>query len=814
MFRKLLKFIFWAGVVLGVAGVVGTGLFVTWGYYYITRDLPQITKLEDYRPAAVTQVFDKDQNLIAEFYKERRYPAKLSEVPELVQKAFIAAEDASFYTHPGIDFVSILRAILVNLRTGSSSQGASTITQQVVKNLLLTARKDYERKIKEAILAYRLEQRFTKDEILEIYLNQMFFGNTAYGIKAAARLYFRKELQDLTVPEAAILAGLLQAPSRDSPVTNAQRAKKRQRYVLKQMRKAGFISPEIEEQAVAADVKVYPANTEKVFADPYFVAELRRTLLEKMGEDELDTGGYRIWATVDSVATEFAEAAIKRGLREVDKRRGWRGAKDFIEVSGRDEYIEKLRRGRPKVFSSTDVYPGLITEISPKRDKFFVDLGGVRGVFTLGDASWAKKLIGSNDHVSWVNPADELRIGQVVEVALKPRDSASKGADPTTLELQLDQTPELESATVLIDPHNGRVLAMVGGYDYRRSVFNRVTQSLRQPGSSFKPILYLTAVESFGYTPSTIVYDEPRTYPVGDGVWTPGNFDDKFLGPLTLRVALEKSRNLASADIISRIGVEAVISTARKMGIQSPLGRNLSLALGSSEVTLLELARAYGVFAAKGVRFDTVLVDKIENAAGEITYDSTNEILQKAEKVVDEKSAFIMANLMKGVIEHGTGYKVKAIGRPVAGKTGTSNDQMDAWFIGYTPEYVSGVWVGFDVKKKIGEKETGGAVAAPIWLYFMQDFLKFQDAVKTARLVEESKTEAARLGIDPEEVKLTPLDFSVPDGVDPVWINKETGLPTTPESEGAIVEYFVTGTEPKTTATDQGTEDYLQATDL
>lgn len=815
MLRRLFKFVFWGSLILGLLALTGAGLFLTWGYFKVTRDLPRISKLDDYRPAAVSQVFDRDSNLIAEFYKERRYPVKLNEVPELVQKAFIAAEDSAFYTHPGIDFVSIFRAVLVNLRTGSSSQGASTITQQVVKNLLLTAHKDYERKIKEAILAYRLEQHFSKDEILEIYLNQMFFGNTAYGIKAAAKLYFHKELKDLIVPEAAILAGLLQAPSRDSPVANPQRAKKRQRYVLKQMRRAGFISPEVEEEAINTDVKVYSASAEKVFADPYYVSEVRRTLIDKLGEEELDSGGYKIYTAVDSKATQLADAAVKMGLREVDKRRGWRGAIDYVEPAARAQYVEKLRRNKPAELKLSDVYPALITEISPKKDRVFVDLGGVRGVFKLGEANWARRQLGSDGHVSGVDLANELKVGQVVEVAQRNVAASKEAAlDPVAIPLQLDQTPEIEGALVALNPHDGQVLAMIGGYDYKKSVFNRVTQSQRQPGSSFKPILYLTAIDNFGYTPATIVYDEPRSYPVGDTIWTPGNYDEKFLGPITMRTALEKSKNLASADIISRIGVEPVINMAHKLGVLSPLGRNLSLALGSSEVNLLEMARAYGVLAAKGLRVESTLVSKIEDRKGQVTFDIASEILSKAEQVLNEKSAFIITNMMKGVIEHGTGVKVKALGRPVAGKTGTSNDQMDAWFIGFTPEYVCGVWIGFDVKKKIGEKETGGVIAAPVWLNFMQPYLKIQDEKKYQRLLEESKAEAARLGIEPEEVKVEPLDFSVPEGVDPAWITKETGLLSTQGAEGAILEYFISGTEPQASTLEQGADDYLKSTDL
>jgi penicillin-binding protein 1A len=368
---------------------------------------------------------------------------------------------------------------------------------------------------------------------------------------------------------------------------------------------------------------------------------------------------------------------------------------------------------------------------------------------------------------------------------------------------------------VLIDPHSGKVVALVGGYSYSRSQFNRVTQSLRQPGSTFKPVLYLAAVDGYKYTPSTIVHDGPRTFRVGDEYWTPANFDEKFLGAITLRVALEKSRNLVSADIVSRIGIDAVIQYAKRLGISSKLGRNLSLSLGSSEVTLLELTRAYGVFAAKGVLFDSVFITRVVDRTGRVIFDAETESLARAQQAIDPNSAFVMAHMMKGVVEFGTGYKIKEIMRPVAGKTGTSNDQMDTWFIGYTPQWAAGVWVGFDTKKEIGEKETGGKVAAPIWLYGMRDFLNYQDQRNYAQLVEEAKNEASRLGVEyvaPEP--LTPLDFSPPEGVDPYWVNHDSGIRMEEGHAGAFLEYFVRGTEPPRGGGEPDTSSYLESPDL
>ncbi|RMG40444.1 MAG: PBP1A family penicillin-binding protein [Candidatus Dadabacteria bacterium] len=794
--------------------------FLVWGYYYITRDLPQLSSIEDYRPDAVSSVYSRDGTLIAEFFEERRYPVKLKDVPDFVEEAFIAAEDASFYEHPGIDLISIIRAMIENFRAGRVKQGGSTITQQVVKNLLLTPEKKYKRKIKEAILSYRLEQRFSKDDILEMYLNQIFFGNTAYGVKAAAKLYFHKDLNELTLGEAAMLAGLPKAPTRYSPILNFEIAKRRQHYVLSQMVKARFITEEAAKEAEKQEIKVYKASYNNIYDAPYFVAELRKELKEKWPEFDIDRDGLKIYTTVDLTANHLVEAALKRGLRAIDKRRGWRGPAGFIADADLDRFIEQYRNKIPETIYPEQIYPALVT--GRRSGRLFVTTGYHSGIVDVAAAEWAHRKVDSAGRVVWIKPDRVIRVGDIVEVSLPkknvPRELKGEGVSREfsgQLRFQLDQTPELEGAVVMLDPHSGEVLAMVGGYDYRRSKFNRATQGMRQPGSAFKPIVYLAAIDRFGYTPSTIVYDMPRTFRVGDTVWEPGNFDDTFLGPITLRSALEKSRNLVSADIISKIGVDAAIQYARKLGIKSPLGENLSLSLGSSEVTLLELTRAYGVFAAGGVLFDTVLTREIIDRDGNIIYDAEKDKLKRAKQVVDENSAFIMANMMKGVVQHGTGYRARVLKRPIAAKTGTSNNMMDAWFIGYTPDLAAGVWVGFDQKKRIGEKETGGRAAAPIWVDFMGKYFNYRDKVEYEKLLKEAKAESERLGIDftPPE-KLEPLDFKVPDGVDPYWVNRHTGTLTDKDDPDGIFEYFRKGTEPPAATATSSATDYLESPDL
>ena len=785
MIKKFLLTILVAGLGLACVG----GLFAVWGYYYLIRDLPKLSRIEDYKPPAVTRVLASDGSLMAEFYSERRYPVKFADVPDVIRKAFLAAEDASFYSHHGIDPVSIARAVIKNMQSGAVKQGASTITQQVVKNLLLSSEQSFVRKGKEAILSYRLERRFSKDEIFEIYLNQIFFGNTAYGIKAAARIYYHKELPEVTLGEAAMLAGLPKAPSEYSPVKNLKKARQRQAQILNQMVEAGFINDQQRREAMKEEPKVYPASQQNVFASPYYVGEIRRVFAENWKNLDLDSDGLEITTAVDPQADQSAQAALRQGLREVDKRRGWRGP---IGKMSEAEYTQ--RYGALTLVENNPI-PALVK----------ANVGGVVKVrvgeldyqVDLNEAGWAKKFLEKDDSTRFASPADVVRVGDLIEVALRRPMSSGKPQEKTPLKVMLDQTPDIEGAVVLIDPRTGEVRAMAGGYDYTQSQFNRVTQSLRQPGSTFKPVLYLAAIDKYNYTPSTIMMDQARTFRVGDTCWTPANFDEKFLGPITLRTALEKSRNLVSADIVSRIGVDAAIAYARLLGIKSPLGRNLSLSLGSSEVTPLELTRAYSVFAAKGVLFESVFVKRIKYRFGHVIYDSEAESAGKARQVISENSAFVMANMMKGVVSHGTGYRIKELGRPVAGKTGTSNDQMDTWFIGYTPTWVCGVWVGFDQKKQIGPKETGGVVAAPIWLYFMRDFLERLSTATLDSLEREAKGEADKLGIEYVEPKITEqLDFSVPEGVEPFWINKTTGARLGQGSPGAFLEYYVKGTAP------------------
>ncbi|RME57924.1 MAG: PBP1A family penicillin-binding protein, partial [Candidatus Dadabacteria bacterium] len=776
----------------------------------VTKDLPDIRKIEDYTPEAVSEVYSRDGVLIGEFLEKRRYPVKLSEVPLFVRNAFLAAEDAAFYSHPGINIVGILRALIVNLKQGKIKQGGSTITQQVVKNLLLSSEQTIRRKVREAVLAYQLERRLSKDEIFEIYLNQIYFGSGAYGLKAASRIYFRKEPQDLTLAEAAMLAGLPKAPSAYSPVKHFKRAKERQLYVLRRMVKAGFITKEAARAAKRQQLKIYGRPKTNFYTAPYFLSEVEKQFKVKWPQLDPKRDGLKIITTMDTKAQSAAVKALRWGLEDVSKRRGWRGPINYFPVDAVDNYEVLYGQFIPEKLEENKFYPALVLSVS-KKNGITLKIGEKMGWMPLNSIKWAKKRLvkgkfNLDEHTEWTPLRAVLRRGDVVTVKVKQEEKKDG-----IYRVELSQEPEVEGALVLINPFSGEVWAMVGGYSWERSKFNRATQAFRQPGSAFKPIVYLTAIDKFNYTPATIVYDSPRAFRVGDDYWIPNNFDKKFLGPITLQLALERSRNLVSADIISRIGVDSVIEYARKLGIKSPLGRNLSLSLGSSELTLLELTRAYGVFPAQGMLFPTIYINKILDRNGEVIYSADEERIKEAKQVVDPKSAFIMVNMMRGVVERGTGWRVRALKRPAAGKTGTSNDLMDAWFIGYTPEWVCGVWVGFDVKKTIGEHETGGRAAAPIWLKFMQNFLKQQEQKKYQELLKEAKEESELLGVSytlPQEVK--PADFTPPEGLETAWINRFTGELSSPDDVNTVKEYFLPGTVPSAESTQEEKESYFE----
>lgn len=644
-----LRLLFLIGCALAVLSALGA----TWIVYQdLTLELPSVERLSQYVTPAATRVYADDGTLIGELYLEKRYPVALDQIPLVVQQAFIAAEDANFYHHPGVDPLAVLRAFLHNWNAGHAVQGGSTITQQVVKYVLLTPEKSYRRKIQEIILALRLERRLSKREILSLYLNQIYLGSGAYGVEAAAREYFGKRAEDLSLAEAALLAGLPPAPSRYSPLKNWEQAKVRQRYVLERMMEERYIS---YAQAMAAWqdlVSLSPPPPSSYFSlAPYFVEYVRQFLERRYGGKASYQLGLHVHTTVDLALQRAAEQALRDGIDALCQR----------QSCGQDA-----------------------------------------------------------------------------------------GARP-------------EGALLAVDLTTGKVKAMVGGYDFRRSQFNRATQAKRQPGSAFKPLIYAAALDR-GYTPATVIVDGPVSYWDHRRVWSPKNFERRYYGPTRLREALTFSRNVVTVKIASRLGLKYLTTYIPQLGIRSHLARNLSLALGTSEVTLLELARAYGVFATGGAIFEPVFITKITDSQGTVL----NEFPFKPKQVISPETAYMMTSMLEGVIERGTGKSVREIGRPAAGKTGTSNDFQDAWFLGYTPEMLTGVWVGYDEKRSLGDKETGGRAAAPIWLDFMKRALEGRPITT----------------------------FPLPEGIAFSYIDPKTGLRPSPGGP-AILECFRRGTEPR-----------------
>ena len=791
---------------LGLTLAAVAGLFA-WGlYYYFTYDLPNITSLKDYARTVplITTVYADDGHVIGEFYKERRRYVPIEKMPRMMVNAFVAAEDQRFFEHHGLDYVGIVRAFLANLKAADARQGGSTLTQQVARTFFLTREKSIIRKVKEAILATRMEHFLSKEEILNLYMNHIYLGHGAYGVEAAAENYFGKTVGQLNLAEMALVAAMPKAPSRLNPFADVKRAVERQRYVIDRMLNSDFISTQQAEQAKRTRIVVNPLPNPTLEEAPYFTEVLRQYLISKYGAEAVYEGGMEIYTTLNRANQKAAEAALRRGLGELDRRQGYRGPIKHLERTEIGGFIAGLGQKPPTPTAEGSVV-GVVTWIAPDEKSVHVSIGPSRdGALRLEDMAWARKPDPSRPPHNISSVSDALSVGDVILVRIKgPEEGVTEGARqatkqiPKTLALELDQAPEAQGSLLSLEPRTGHVFAWVGGIDFSKSQFDRVTQSHRQPGSAFKPIIYAAALDK-GFTPTTVIIDSPVSFTDTAGnVWSPRNYDEKFKGPITMREALAHSRNVPTVKILQRIGVGYVIKYAHRLGITSPLDRNLSLALGSGEVTLLEMTRAYAVFASQGQKVKPVFVRKILSREGQIIAvnvkvpdpnagtprapDSFDKELPEIKKaaldpedfppgnVISRSTAYQMVDLMQGVVQYGTGQKVKALGRPTGGKTGTTNDLRDAWFIGFTPQLVTGVWVGFDQERPLGYKETGGKTAAPIWLYYMQKALEGQPV----------------------------LDFEVPKSITFARVNYQTGLPATEgESGRTIFEVFKEGQEP------------------
>lgn len=670
--------------------------------------LPDTASIRNYHPPLVTSVYASDGTLIAEFYSERRYLIPLSEVPDHLIKAVLAAEDLRFYDHRGLDLPGIIRAAVKNFQAGEIIQGGSTITQQVVKSLLLTPERTFARKVKEAILAFWMESVLTKDEILYLYLNQVYFGAGAYGIEAAARSYFSKSARELNVAESALLAGLPKAPSRLSPFHDFGAARGRQRYVLEKMAQAGFISEDEAMATLSQPLHLARLSDCNVRNMDYFTEEVRRQVEARYGKDGLYKEGLQIYTTLDLNAQRLAEKALDRGLRELDKRHSdYRGVHFNIPEEEWPETRELLQKENGAL-GEGKIAAALVESFDPSSGRARVDLGEAKADIERAGWGWTRASMKQASRI--------FRVGDIIRVRLEELQ------DDSTWSAILEQDPGAEGAFMAIEPATGRVICMVGGRSFQRSQFNRCTQALRQPGSAFKPIIYAAALDK-GFTEASIIDDVPLSLRGGTlrQRWTPRNYDKKFWGSITLRKALIHSRNVPTVRVLSSIGVDYAINYARRLGIDSPLTPTLSLALGASDVTLSSLITAYAPFANGGRRIQPYLIERVIDRNGKVLEEHGDT----GELAISPQTAYIMTNLLSGVVEEGTGTRAKALNRPVAGKTGTTNDMKDAWFIGYTPSVLAGVWVGYDDHvTSLGKDETGGRAACPIWLYFMQEYLE------------------------------------------------------------------------------------------
>ena len=685
---------------LGAAGAAG------YIYYYFLSDLPDFTAVKDFRPPVVTQIFARDGQRIGEFYSEKRLEVPYSRLPRHLVLAFVAAEDARFFEHPGVDISGIVRAFFHNLEAGHVVEGGSTITQQVVKRLLLTSEKSFARKIREAVLAYRIDNYLSKEEILNIYLNHIFLGHGAYGVEAAAQEYFSKHVEDLNLAEAAILAGIPKAPSRYDPYSNPQGAKERQDYVLRRMAEVGFISKADEEAALRQPVKLKPYRPEWIKECGYYNEHVRTLLEDRFGKDTVYSMGLKVYTNADVELHKTAQAAIELGIDGLIKRNGYRGPLRHLAGKELAAYQARQVKYYNKYLPHKGLsVPALVASYDKKRQGLNLRLGD----------QWAfLPEAGKGGR----GASGDLRPGDVVQVRLLSRDRRSR-----IWTTELIQAPMVQGAVFSEELKTGKVRVLLGGKDFGDSTFNRATQARRQPGSAFKPIIYAAAVDR-GYRPDSILLDSPISLPGGKRgqVWSPQNYDHKFNGPIPLATALAHSRNVPTVRLMMSIGIPATVKMAQTLGITTPIFPNYASALGASEVTLFELTRAYSVFANQGMVVEPAFFDRIEDRDGRVLMDFQ---VQK-QQALNPETAQIMVQLMRGVVQRGTATRVQVLGRPIAGKTGTTNNFRDAWFIGYTPSLITGAWVGMDDEHSLGPKETGSQAAAPIFIAYMKEALKGQ----------------------------------------------------------------------------------------
>lgn len=889
MIKQNLYKIFGIFVALGVVGAVfGISIII-----YFSFTLPKINKLSDYSPPITSQILAKDGTVLADIGKERREIVNLENVPTLVIDAFLSAEDSQFYEHQGVDYLGVMRAMIANIKAGRVVQGGSTITQQVAKSLLLSSERSFTRKIKDFLLAQRIEKKLSKKEILYLYLNQVYLGGGYYGVKSAFKGYFGKELSEASVAEAAMVAGLLVAPGKYSPYINPKRAKKRQAYVLSRMLANQKISEDDYKQAVAEEIK-YRIRKPSYFKAGYFTDWVRQRVIEKVGEENFLKNGFKVQTTLDWELQQVAEKEISDGAKAIDKRQGFKGPLDSL--NSEEEFREFYKKQRIDKYSKNSNYfvvdddykknyelaydenelneveefsANVKKEIKYKRflpgynskDKFvsqikvdeiykavvlkvldpertvIVSVAGVTGLMGYEQFNWAHERVIKEERHFYpyvTRPSSVLKKGDVVQVKilklktnfqttirssafekrLKKNKELSKIAKEKYLLCLLDQEPDAQAALVSIKPATGEIISFVGGYDFSKSQFNRAIQSQRQPGSSFKPLLFAAGLEN-GFTPSTIIIDSPEALGGFDASlnWKPRNYDGKFKGPITFRNSLEQSRNIPTIKIAEKLGVSTILDFTKRIGFKATLDKDLSLALGSFGVTLMDMVTTYGLFPNGGKQILPKSIISVTDRNGEIYLfeqeekeelavteampevvvtpetESLNPILEPVDdentplvkvnqfletlddvQVYDKRLAYLMTNILRGVVLHGTGRGAKSVSHYLGGKTGTTNSYVDAWFTGFSSKVVTGVWTGFDDNKTLGWGETGAKSALPIWKTYMKAALK----------------------------KFGESDFKPPLGIVNVLVDKSTGKLVNSNSGRAFMEAFVEGTEPGT----------------
>ena len=701
-------------------------LLVGYAAAIIYPTLPSLDALTAYSPKIPLQIYSAEGYLIGEFGEERRALARINEVPDGLRLAILAAEDERFYEHGGVDYIGVLRAALHNFTTGAARQGASTITMQVARNFFLSSEKTFSRKFNEALLAFKIEHSLTKDQILELYINQIYLGQRAYGFASAAQVYFGKNLRDLNIAEMAMLAGLPKAPSRFNPVVNPQRAKERQLYVLRRMRELNFITEAQFEEASKTHVAVRRDQPGFATHAEYFAEMVRQALYERYQEDAY-TKGYKVFTTLSKAHQDAAYAAVRRGVLDYDRRHGYRGAEAYVELKDgiTDEDLEDLLQDHAE---SDDIYPALVLEANARGVKAYRRGGEV--VEITGDGlKLARPMMGDK-----APAARRLRRGALIRVA-----QVEGGA------WEITQLPQVEAALVSLDPTDGAIRALVGGFDFNRNKYNHATQAQRQPGSSFKPFIYSAALEK-GFTPATVINDAPLLIDAaetGSVPWEPKNFDSGFDGPIRMRTALTKSKNLVSIRILQAITPQYAQDYISRFGFDPKLHpAYLTMALGAGSVTVLDMAAGYAVFANSGYRITPYFITRIEDANGKLLARAQPvKAAEGAQRVIDSRNAFVMFDMMQDVIRSGTGARAMQLGRSdLAGKTGTTNDQMDAWFAGIQRHLAAVVWMGFDLPKSLGPNETGAFAALPIWIGYMGAVLK--DVPQEAPVAPEGVTSA------------------------------------------------------------------------